>query len=108
MGVKLYATDGTAQFLIRQGIEPEVLNWPDGESPTALDYIMENKIDLVVNIPKDYQEAELTNDYLIRRTAVDFGVPLMTNTQAAERLVEALCRNPINALKVRRWRNYNG
>ncbi len=106
MGVKLYATDGTAQFLSRQGIEPEVLNWPDGESPTALDYIMENKIDLVVNIPKDYQEAELTNDYLIRRTAVDFGVPILTNTQATERLVEALGRIPIDELKVRRWRNY--
>jgi carbamoyl-phosphate synthase large subunit len=107
MGVKLYATDGTAKFLNRQGIEPEVLAWPlESESPNACDYIKEGKIDLVVNIPKDYQETELTNDYLIRRTAVDFGVPLLTNTQSTQRLVEALSRIPIDELKVRRWRNY--
>jgi carbamoyl-phosphate synthase large subunit len=107
MGVKLYATDGTAKFLARQGIDTEVLKWPlDGESPDACDYIKAHKIDLVINIPKDYQEDELTNDYLVRRTAVDFGVPLLTNTQAAQRVAEALDQLPMAELKVRRWRNY--
>ena len=32
---------------------------------------MERKIDLVINIPKNYREDELTNDYIIRRRAVD-------------------------------------
>ena len=46
----------------------------------------------MINIPKHFQKEELTNDYIIRRTAVDFGVPLITNRQLAERLTEALER----------------
>ena len=45
---------------------------------------------MVVNIPKNYHEDELTNDYLIRRHAVDHGIPLITNIQLAQRFVEAI------------------
>ncbi len=38
--------------------------------------------------------------------AVDFGVPLVTNLQVAERLVEALELIPIDQLKVRSWSRY--
>jgi carbamoyl-phosphate synthase large subunit len=107
MGVKLYATDGTHEFLAKQGVETEVLKWPlSNLKPNTLDYIKERKLDLVINIPKDYQEEELTNDYIVRRTAVDFGVPLMTNAQAVQRLAESLSKIPVDGLKVRRWRNY--
>ena len=43
-------------------------------------------VDLVVNIPKNASEEELTNDYTIRRAAVDHGVPLITKIQLAQRL----------------------
>ena len=42
-----------------------------------------------MNIPKDASEEELTNDYTIRRGAVDHGVPLITNLQLAQRLAKA-------------------
>jgi carbamoyl-phosphate synthase large subunit len=107
LGVKLYATQGTADFLASKGVETSVLNWPlDGGDPNAVDYIKQRKIDLVINIPKHFQKEELTNDYIIRRTAVDFGVPLITNRQLAERLAEALERIPIGELKVRPWSKY--
>ena len=54
--------------------------------------LSQRRIDLVINIPKNYREDELTNDYLIRRRAVDFGIPLITNIQLAQRFVEALAR----------------
>jgi carbamoyl-phosphate synthase large subunit len=109
MGIELFATQGTADFLAGKGIETKVLRWPlDGGSPNAVDYLKEGKIDLVINIPKHFQKEELTNDYIIRRTAVDFGVPLITNRQLAERLTGALERVPIEDLKVRSWRTYEG
>jgi carbamoyl-phosphate synthase large subunit len=109
LGVELYATGGTADFLQRNGVDTKVLEWPlDGGSPNAVDYIKQRKVDLVINIPKHFQKEELTNDYIIRRTAVDFGVPLITNRQLAERLTEALERVPIDQLKVRSWRMYKG
>ncbi len=107
LGVKFYATEGTAKFLKEHDIESTILKWPlEGGKPGAVDYIKEQKIDLVINIPKHYQKEELTNDYIIRRTAVDFGVPLMTNLQLAQRLAEALTSIPISDLKVRSWSKY--
>jgi len=107
LGVTLYATEGTARFLAGHDVPSTTLRWPlDGGSPNAVDAIRERKIDLVVNIPKDFRREELTNDYIIRRTAVDFGVPLITNRQLAERLTEALERLSMADLKVRPWRAY--
>ncbi|MDJ0763271.1 MAG: carbamoyl-phosphate synthase (glutamine-hydrolyzing) large subunit [Myxococcota bacterium] len=107
LGIDFYATGGTAEFLERNGIASEVLSWPLDEKPnSAIDVIKNHQVDLVINIPKHYQKEELTNDYLIRRAAVDFDVPLLTNLQLAQRLSEALCRIPMQDLKVRSWRKY--
>src|SRR6185503_4646765 len=86
MGVTLYATKGTAEFLMTNGIQSTMLHWPlEKKSPNALEYLQQRKIDLVINIPKTFQEFELSNDYLIRRRAVDLGIPLITNIQFAQR-----------------------
>ena len=107
LGVELFATQGTAEFFERNGIATTILKWPlDGGSPNAVDYLKQGKIDLVINIPKHFQKEELTNDYIIRRTAADLGVPLITNRQLAERLSEALERVPIEELRVRSWSCY--
>nr|HQV34641.1 hypothetical protein [Calditrichia bacterium] len=74
--------------------------------PNTLTYIKEGKIDLVVNIPKNYQEEELTNDYMIRRAAVDFNVPLITNRQLVMRFVEAISRKTLQDLRITHWGEY--
>lgn len=107
LGVQFYATRGTAKFMITNGIPAEILNWPlERKSPNAVDYIKEGKIDLVINIPKNYQEQELTNDYIIRRVAVDHGVPLITNRQIAMRFAEALSRKAVDGLQISSWDEY--
>jgi len=78
----------------------------EDKSPNAIEYITQGKIDLVINIPKNYQEQELTNDYLIRRKAVDFSIPLITNVQLAQRFVEALSRKRLDDLHVKSWAEY--
>ena len=107
LGIDFYATGGTAEFLKRNGIDSKVLTWPLDEAPeSAIDVIKRRDVDLVINIPKTYQKEELTNDYLIRRAAVDYNIPLITNLQIAQRLAEALCAIPIDELKVRPWSSY--
>ena len=66
----------------------------------------DGKIDLVINIPKNYQEEELTNDYIIRRKAVDFGIPLITDLRLAQRFVEALVAKRLDDLQVKSWDEY--
>src|SRR6266699_1466536 len=107
MGVTLFATEGTAAFLRANGIETSLLHWPsDSKSPNALEYLAQRRIDLVINIPKNTQEEELTNDYLIRRKAADFGIPLITNIQLAQRFVEALSKKRVAELQIKSWEDY--
>ena len=89
-------------------IKVKVLYWPlENKEPNVLTYIVNKKIDLVINIPKNAQKEELDNDYLIRRKAVDFNVPLITNIKLAKRLVEALNNIELKDLKVKSWDEYN-
>jgi len=108
MDIRIYATAGTAAFLQKHGIVTTVVQWPlEGQVPTALEVLESGAIDLVINIPKDYQEDELTNDYLIRRKAVDVAVPLITNLQLAQRFVEAISKKGLRDLQVRSWSLYD-
>ncbi len=108
MGFKFYATKGTADFMRANNIKAKVLHWPlENKEPNVLTYIANKKIDLVINIPKNAQKVELDNDYLIRRKAVDFNIPLMTNIKLAKRLVEALNNARLKDLKVKSWDEYN-
>ncbi|MGA7722181.1 MAG: carbamoyl-phosphate synthase (glutamine-hydrolyzing) large subunit [Ignavibacteriaceae bacterium] len=108
MGLKLYATKGTAKFLNEHGIETEVLNWPlEDIEPNIMTYLNEGKIDLVINIPKSHEKDELDNDYLIRRKAVDMNVNLITNIQVAKRFVKSLVRFSSGGLQVKSWDEYN-
>ena len=103
-GFKLYATEGTAKFLKENGIETSILHWPtDKKEPNALTYIQERKIDLVINIPKSLEEEELTNDYLIRRKAVDFNIPLLTNAQITKLFIESISKKKIEELEIKEW-----
>jgi len=107
IGVEFYATRGTSEFLEEYRLPSTTVHWPsEKESPNAGELIEERKIDLVINIPKNFQEAELTNDYLIRRKAVDFGIPLITNIQLANRLAEALAKKDLNSLEIKDLKSY--
>ena len=107
-GFTFYATKGTADFMESNGIRAEVLHWPlEGREPNTIRYLAEGKIDLVINIPKNIEKSELDNDYLIRRKAVDFNVPLITNLQLAKRFADAVYRMSLEDLKIKRWGEYN-
>jgi carbamoyl-phosphate synthase large subunit len=106
-GYKLYATRGTQQFLESSGIEAEVAYWPDEEkSPNTIELIRSREVDLVVNIPKDLSQTELNNDYSIRRSAVDFNVPLLTNSRVASAFILAFCRLDPDELAIKSWDEY--
>ena len=106
MQVKLYATEGTQAFLAANGVEAELVRWPTEPGPNVLERLARREVDLVINIPKSSAEDELRNDYLIRRKAADFGIPLITNIQLAQRFVEALARKSLGELQIKSWQEY--
>jgi carbamoyl-phosphate synthase large subunit len=107
LGIRVYATRGTAEFLHGNQIDATTLFWPlEQKQPNVMDYLSSKSIDLVVNIPKNNQPEELTNDYLIRRRAVDFGIPLLTDIHLAEQFVRAIARKKPADLQIKSWREY--
>jgi carbamoyl-phosphate synthase large subunit len=107
MGVNLFATEGTAAFLRQHGVETTRLHWPtDVRSPNVMHCLQARGVDLVINIPKNSAEEELANDYLIRRKAADFGIPLITNIQLAQRFVEAISKKKLSELQIKSWQEY--
>ena len=106
-GYNIFATKGTAQFLETNGVHATVLHWPDqSEQPNTLTYIKEKKIDLVVNIPKNLSKIELSNDYTIRRSAIDFNIPLITNARLASAFITAFCKLDKQDIKIKSWNEY--
>ena len=107
-GVQFYGTKGTASFTAQSGVPIEAVSWPNEQNGhlNALELIKEGKVDLVVNVPKDASDEELRNDYLIRRAAVDHGIPLINNIQLAQALALALRRKTLDGLEVLSWQEY--
>ena len=106
-GYDIFATRGTAVFLETNGVHATVLHWPDqDEQPNTLTYIKEKKIDLVVNIPKNLSKDELNNDYTIRRSAIDFNIPLITNARLASAFINAFCRLNKEDVRIKSWNEY--
>ncbi len=107
-GYKIYATKGTADFLNSNGVKADILHWPlDREKkPNVIDFITNRKIDFVINIPKSFEREELTNDYMIRRAAVDYAVPLITNTEIAKLFIEAILEYRLEDLEIKSWDEY--
>ena len=82
LGYNLFATKATGEVLHKNGIPCTIVGYPtekdDSDEPNALDMIREKDICMVVNVPT-YESKRLEDNYLMRRSAVDFGIPLMTN-----------------------------
>ncbi len=107
-GYNLFATGGTHQFLTDNGIPAVKVYWPsEGEhEPQALDLLHNKQIDLVVNIPKNLTQKELSNGYKIRRAAIDFNIPLITNARLASAFIEAFCSLGIEDIQIMSWDEY--
>lgn len=106
-GFSLFGTPGSAKFLSENNIPVTVLHWPDDENtPNTLDYLRNRKIDLVINIPKNLSKTELYNDYQIRRAAVDFNIPLITNARLASAFIYAICKLQPEDIAINSWDEY--
>lgn len=104
-GYNIYATGGTHKYLEDNGISNTEVFWPseEGKQPQALDMLHRKEIDMVVNIPKDLTQHELSNGYKIRRAAIDLNIPLITNARLASAFINAFCTIDINDIPIKSW-----
>ncbi|KAK3569454.1 hypothetical protein QTP86_030422, partial [Hemibagrus guttatus] len=93
-GFKIYATEATSAWLNANDVPTTPVSWPseDGKDhtlPTISSLISDGHIDLVVNLPNNNTKF-IKENFLIRRMAVDYGVPLITNFQVVKLFAEAI------------------
>ncbi|MDN5296312.1 MAG: hypothetical protein PWQ71_418, partial [Bacteroidota bacterium] len=107
-GYHLYATGGTQKFLADNGVESTYVAWPDDKDADlkVTDMIAQKQFDLIINIPKNLTERELTNGYKIRRGAIDFNIPLITNDRLASAFIKAFCKMKEGDIQIKHWGEY--
>lgn len=106
-GYTLFATGGTHHFLEENNIPSTLVYWPSEEgTPQAKEMLRHKEIDMVVNIPKNLTPGELDNGYKIRRAAIDFNVPLITNARLASAFITAFCTISMDDILIKSWDEY--
>ncbi|MEZ5597577.1 MAG: carbamoyl-phosphate synthase (glutamine-hydrolyzing) large subunit [Pseudomonadales bacterium] len=102
LNLPIYATEGTAQMLESIGIECHLV----GKEEESLAILDQGTVDLVINIPKAYDEHGRPDGFHIRRKAIDAGISLITDRKMAGAIVEALRWLDPTALRARAWNGF--
>jgi len=92
LGYRIYATGGTAHFLQQNGIDAEQANKIHQGGRTLISLIQEGKVVLLINTVSRNKLSE-REAALLRRTAVENGIPCLTSLDTAAALLEALEAN---------------
>ncbi len=97
IGYKIFATAGTAEVLKNAGVKAIAVNKIEQESPNLMDLILGHKIDLVIDTPP--QGVEHSKDgFVIRRSAIETGVNVLTAIDTAKALITSLENTDIQKL----------
>ncbi|MDQ2786735.1 MAG: carbamoyl-phosphate synthase large subunit [Chloroflexota bacterium] len=90
MGFHTYATEGTAAWLEAHGIPvPAVAHRIGKGSPDMLDLISNGTVHAVINTPGPV-DREIADAFLMRRAAVERGIPCITSMDTARAMIEAM------------------
>jgi carbamoyl-phosphate synthase large subunit len=106
LGLPIYATPGTAEALRSLGIPCTSVGNPRLDGGEAISVIEDGTVDLVINIPREYDEQGRPDGYWIRRRAVDGHIPLLTDLQLARAVIEAMRHKKLSTLSTQSYDEY--
>jgi carbamoyl-phosphate synthase large subunit len=89
LGYRIYSTYGTAAYLNENGVHAVRTNKIEQPHPNLMDLILGHKIDLVIDLPPHGIEHQ-RDGFLIRRSAIETGVNVITAIDTAEALAASL------------------
>ncbi len=87
-GYDLYATEGTYHFLKKNNVPVHLVNRIDAKSNTLFDLMLSDTVDLIIDMPT--RNDNLKDGFLIRRFAVEAGIPIYTSLDTAQALINCL------------------
>ncbi len=90
MGFHTYATEGTASWLEAHSIPVQAIAHRIGQgAPDMLDLISNGTVHAVINTPGPV-DREIADAFLMRRAAVERGIPCITSMDTARAMIEAM------------------
>ena len=98
LGYDIFSTRGTAKVFNEAGVLAIPVNRINEEAPTLMDLLLEHQIDLVIDTPT--HDDKLKDGFIIRRTAIETGVNVLTSLDTAEALVTSLENTDANKLSL--------
>jgi len=104
LGFKIVATEGTASFLRRQGVDASRVHKVLEGRPNVVDLLKNHEVQLVVNTPSGKRCRR--DEIVIRTTAIAFHVPLITTLQgfaAAVQGIEALIKEGVTVKSIQEY-----
>ena len=101
----LFTTRGTFNFLADKGIKSNLVNKVAEGSPHVVEYIKDNKIDLVINTTENKQA--IKDSFTIRRTSVDLSIPYSTNLRSSKILIKSIISLKNNEISVKAIQNHH-
>ncbi|MFV0394962.1 MAG: carbamoyl-phosphate synthase large subunit [Coprobacillaceae bacterium] len=87
-GYDLYATEGTYNFLKKNEVPVSLVNRIDAKNNTLFDLMLTDTVDLIIDIPT--RNDNLKDGFMIRRFAVEAGIPIFTSLDTAQALITSL------------------
>jgi carbamoyl-phosphate synthase large subunit len=104
---KIYATEGTHDFLCQHGITSHcVYKASEKLDPNVTALIAGHEIDLIVNIPRGLGFNHKTDGFIIRRLSIDHHIPLITNLQIAQIFLQCLAELKFDKLPILSWKEF--
>jgi carbamoyl-phosphate synthase large subunit len=107
LGLPLYATEKTGEFLRNHGIETMTLyKLHEQKEPNILTYFHDHKVDLAINVIDSHLREEEDDGYTMRRYAIDHNIPLFTKIKQARLFASAIIEKDLEAIPIKSWSEY--
>ncbi|MGJ3494837.1 Carbamoyl-phosphate synthase large chain [Piscirickettsia salmonis] len=110
LGWELYTTAGTHEFLLQNNIPSHCVNKvSEGGEPNATTLIKKRKISLIINLPQGTRSStssQVTDGFRLRRLAIDHNIPLVTNLQGAQLILQCLAELHDKEVYAKSWQEF--
>ncbi|MFZ3228720.1 MAG: carbamoyl-phosphate synthase large subunit [Pseudobdellovibrio sp.] len=98
LNYKFSATRGTAEYMTNHGLECAILNKVHEGRPHCVDRIRSGQVEFVINTTQGKHALEASFD--IRRACIDYSIPCLTESDAAEAFVMAIEKSRTGRIEV--------
>ncbi len=106
-GFELYTTEHTYEFLKENNV-PSTLVYKlhENKSPNVRELFEKSEIELAIIVADPFKQIVTDPKYNVRRAAIDYNIPLITNLQIASAFCKSIIKKKITGLEIKEWKEY--